>query len=378
MTRSRLALAAVLLLALVQVPQFEVTAGRAAVGGRRSVLPRPAALAIDRARREAARRRGGRRPGQQVHLLPGHHRRRRVEDRRRRAQLGQRLRRLLQGAARSAPSPSRRPNPNVIYVGMGEALHPRQRRPTATASTSRPTPARPGRTSGLEDTRQIGTAAVSIRPIPTSSTSRRWATPGARTPTAASTARTDGGKTWEKVLYRERERRRASTSCIDPANPERALRRRAGAAPLSVGLPQRRPGQRRSTSRPTAATPGPRSRAKPGLPKGDKGTHRRRRSRRRSPTACGRSSTRPAPTSGIYRSDDGGETWTHLTDNADLTQRPWYYHHIFADPQERRRGLGAQRRAAGSPPTAARPSARWRCRTATTTTCGSTRRTRSA
>ena len=37
---------------------------------------------------------------------------------------------------------------------------------------------------------------------------------------------------------------------------------------------------------------------------------------------------------GIYRSDDSGATWKHLTDNADLTQRPWYYHHIFADPKD--------------------------------------------
>ncbi len=33
----------------------------------------------------------------------------------------------------------------------------------------------------------------------------------------------------------------------------------------------------------------------------------------------------------MYRSDDGGQNWRHLTDNAQLTMRPWYYHHIFAD-----------------------------------------------
>ncbi len=37
--------------------------------------------------------------------------------------------------------------------------------------------------------------------------------------------------------------------------------------------------------------------------------------------------------SGVYRSDDRGATWTHLTDNRDLLARPWYYMHIFADPQ---------------------------------------------
>ena len=37
---------------------------------------------------------------------------------------------------------------------------------------------------------------------------------------------------------------------------------------------------------------------------------------------------------GVYRSDDGGATWQQLTGNRDLIQRPWYYCHIFADPQD--------------------------------------------
>ncbi|MEM7126330.1 MAG: glycosyl hydrolase [Chloroflexota bacterium] len=38
--------------------------------------------------------------------------------------------------------------------------------------------------------------------------------------------------------------------------------------------------------------------------------------------------------SGLYCSDDFGQTWTFLTDKQDLRYRPWYYMHIFADPQE--------------------------------------------
>ena len=37
---------------------------------------------------------------------------------------------------------------------------------------------------------------------------------------------------------------------------------------------------------------------------------------------------------GVYRSDNGGATWEQLTGNRDLIQRPWYYCHIFADPQD--------------------------------------------
>jgi photosystem II stability/assembly factor-like uncharacterized protein len=34
---------------------------------------------------------------------------------------------------------------------------------------------------------------------------------------------------------------------------------------------------------------------------------------------------------GLYRSDDFGETWEHLNGTTDLRYRPWYYMHVFAD-----------------------------------------------
>ncbi|MEM7130106.1 MAG: glycosyl hydrolase [Chloroflexota bacterium] len=37
---------------------------------------------------------------------------------------------------------------------------------------------------------------------------------------------------------------------------------------------------------------------------------------------------------GLYRSDDGGETWQQVSENRDLIHRPWYYCHVFADPQD--------------------------------------------
>ena len=37
---------------------------------------------------------------------------------------------------------------------------------------------------------------------------------------------------------------------------------------------------------------------------------------------------------GLYQSEDGGDTWELLTSNHALWERPWYYCHIFADPQD--------------------------------------------
>ena len=36
----------------------------------------------------------------------------------------------------------------------------------------------------------------------------------------------------------------------------------------------------------------------------------------------------------MFRSDDYGQTWERLYENADLRRRPWYYMHAYADPQD--------------------------------------------
>ncbi len=38
--------------------------------------------------------------------------------------------------------------------------------------------------------------------------------------------------------------------------------------------------------------------------------------------------------SGLYRSEDFGATWEKLNNISDLLARPWYYMHIYADPQD--------------------------------------------
>ena len=41
------------------------------------------------------------------------------------------------------------------------------------------------------------------------------------------------------------------------------------------------------------------------------------------------------PGNGLYRSDDGGSTWTFLNGESRLTGRPFYYHHVVADPGDK-------------------------------------------
>ena len=36
----------------------------------------------------------------------------------------------------------------------------------------------------------------------------------------------------------------------------------------------------------------------------------------------------------VFRSDDAGTTWVRLSDEKDLRKRPWYYQHMYADPQD--------------------------------------------
>ncbi|MBT6035955.1 MAG: hypothetical protein HOJ34_02515 [Kordiimonadaceae bacterium] len=36
--------------------------------------------------------------------------------------------------------------------------------------------------------------------------------------------------------------------------------------------------------------------------------------------------------SGLYKSTDGGENWSHVTENRQLVSRSWYYMHLYADP----------------------------------------------
>ena len=140
------------------------------------------------------------------------------------------------GAIAVAPS-----DPNVIYVGTGEACLRGDISYGNGMYKSVDGGARPGRTS-VSKIRNTSRALPSIRAIPTSSSSRQLGHAYGPNPERGVFRTTDGGKTWTKVLYKDDK-----TGAIDVAFDPTILTslRLAVASPAhSLGHGQRRAGQR--------------------------------------------------------------------------------------------------------------------------------------
>jgi len=138
---------------------------------------------------------------------------------------------------------------------------------------------------------------------------------------------TDGGKNWEKVLYKD-EKTGAIDLAFDPHNPNVmfAALYEAQRTPWSMSSGGPGSGLYRSVD---AGSTWKRLEGK-ALPSGIMG--------RIGVSVSGADSNRvyaliEAKEGGLYRSDDGGDTWAKVNDDQRLTQRAWYFTHIFADPR---------------------------------------------
>ncbi len=228
------------------------------------------------------------------------------------------------GAIAVAPS-----NPNVVYVGMGEGCI----RGNASYGDGIYKSIDAGKTwthLGLEATKQTGRLVV--HPTnPDIAWVAALGDPWGPSPERGVFKTRDGGRSWQKVLFRN-ENAGAIDLVLDPRNPNVLYTSTLELRRYPWGFRSAGPGTALYKSTDGGDTWTDIS-AKTGLPKGDKG----RIGIALAPSQPNRvwAIIDAAGTDqGIYRTDDGGETWTHLTDNADLTQRPWYYHHIFADPKD--------------------------------------------
>ena len=158
------------------------------------------------------------------------------------------------GAIAVAPS-----NPNVIYVGTGEA-DIRSQIGFGDGVYKSTDAGQDLDATSASATRGRSPAFWSIRAIPTWSTSPRSATSTARNAERGVFRSTDGGRTWTKVLDRGPETG-AVDLAFDPANSQDHLRHRVERAPSGVEpvRAHRRSGQRAVQDPPMAATTGPSS-----------------------------------------------------------------------------------------------------------------------
>jgi len=139
----------------------------------------------------------------------------------------------------------------------------------------------------------------------------------------------DGGKIWEQILFRS-DKAGAIDLALDPNNPRILY--------AALWEAQRRPytlisggegcGIFKSTDGGDNWTEITR---KPGLPTGVVGKIGLTVSPAKEDRVW---AIIDAEDGALFRSDDGGENWERLSEDRNLWARPWYYQHIYADPQD--------------------------------------------
>ncbi len=138
----------------------------------------------------------------------------------------------------------------------------------------------------------------------------------------------DGGKTWQKILYRNDETG-ASDLVIDPTNPNTlyAAFWQISRKPYRMDSGGDGSGLFKSIDGGDTWTEISRNK---GLPAGVLG----KINIAVSPVNSNRVwAMVEAKEGGLYRSDDGGETWSKMSDNPNIKQRPWYFNRIYADTE---------------------------------------------
>jgi len=225
------------------------------------------------------------------------------------------------GAIAVAPSDA-----NVVYVGTGES--PLRGNASAGDGMYRSTDAgKSWRHIGLRDAGQIGDIEVHPRDESLVYVAVLGHAFGPNATRGVFRSK-DGGKTWDKILFRS-DSAGAIDLAMDPVNP-RVLyaafwQVRRGPWYMSSGGPGS--GLFKSSDGGDTWTELTRN---DGLPKGVIG--------KIGVTVSPVNHERvwaivEADSGGVFRSEDGGQTWRRTNEERNLRQRAWYYTHIHADPQ---------------------------------------------
>ncbi len=217
-------------------------------------------------------------------------------------------------------------NPNIVYVGTGEAcLRGNISQGDGVYKTL--DGGKTWKNVGLRDSRAIG--KVIVNPAnPDIAFVAALGHPYGPNPERGIFRTLDGGKTWEKVLYKD-ENTGGVDVAFDPHNPNILFAALWQVRRVPWNLSSGGPGSGLYRSNDGGTTW--KRLAEKGLPKGPYG---------RIGVSVAANSDRvyaliEAAEGGLYRSDDGGDSWQLVNASHSLIQRPWYYMHIIADPQNR-------------------------------------------
>jgi len=216
-------------------------------------------------------------------------------------------------------------DPNVVYVGTGEACI-RGNIAQGDGVWKSVDAGKSWKSVGLKDTRAIGRVIVHPRNPDIVFVAALGHPFGPNTERGVFRT-TDGGKTWDKVLYKD-ENTGAIDVVFDPQNPNILFASLWQARRTPWSLSSGGPGSGIYRSTDAGATW--KKIDEHGLPKGPYG---------RIGIAVAANSERvyaliEAKGGGLYRSDDGGDTWDLVNGSHGLFQRAWYYMHVIADPQD--------------------------------------------
>jgi photosystem II stability/assembly factor-like uncharacterized protein len=213
---------------------------------------------------------------------------------------------------------------NIIYVGTGEAA-PRGDMTYGDGVYKSVDGGKTWSSLGLKDTRQIGALIVDPHNPDIVLVAALGHAFGAN-PERGVFRTTDGGKSWTKVLYKD-EQTGAIDVCFDPHDAKivYAALWQARRQPWNFSSGGPSSGLYRSSDGGVSWT----RLSGNGLPAGILG--------RIHVAVSGADSKRvyamiEAADGGLYRSDDGGTHWRRVNDDGRLTQRAWYFSTIVADP----------------------------------------------
>lgn len=217
-------------------------------------------------------------------------------------------------------------DPNVMYVGMGEAPI----RGNVSHGDGMYKSVDGGKTwkhIGLGDTYQISRVRIHPRNPDLVYVAALGHVYGSNMQRGVFRSK-DGGETWEKILYVS-DKAGAIDLILDPFNPRVIYAAFWSAHRTPYSLVSGGPGSGLYKSTDSGDTWEELHR-KPGMPQGVLG--------KIGVAASGAQQDRvwaivEAEQGGVFRSDDGGQTWARVNSERRLRQRAWYYSRIYADPK---------------------------------------------